>query len=214
MENNKDTNQFKQEYAYNAIKDSIVKEEYAPNQMISTRALCAKLGVSRTPVIEALKKLSYEGFVELIPNRGVTVTSIRPRDLLEIYQLREGVEGVAARMCTLNHPEDIIRQMEQCLQESEEAFRNGQYGKAISLDNRFHTLLITGSGNDKMLQITEALLHQSGRGNFLQATASERMKRSAVQHRNILKAIKKRDPDSAEKYAREHMHDVQSFVLS
>jgi DNA-binding GntR family transcriptional regulator len=142
------------------------------------------------------------------------VTSIRPRDLLEIYQLREGIEGVAARMCTLNHPEDIIRQMEQCLLESEEAFRNGQYGKAISLDNRFHTLLITGSGNDKMLQITEALLHQRGRGNFLQATASERMKRSAVQHRNILKAIKKRDPDSAEKYAREHMHDVQSFVLS
>ena len=210
--NNNNNN--KQEYAYNIIKDSIIKEEYAPNEMISTRSLCEKLGISRTPITEAFKRLSYEGFVEMVPNRGVIVSSVSARDLVEIYQLREGIEGVAARMCAQNQPMETIGQMRQCLDEGAEAFRNGQYGKAISMDNKFHTLLIAGSGNERMMQVMASILHQSGRGNFLQATATERMKLSAVQHRSILKAIMDRDPDQAEMHAREHMRGVQVFVLA
>ncbi|MDR0874752.1 MAG: GntR family transcriptional regulator [Clostridiales Family XIII bacterium] len=143
----------------------------------------------------------------------MTISTVSPHDAVEIHQLREGLEGVAARMCAVNHPEDIILQMEQCLDENAEAFLSGQYSKAIGFDNKFHTLLVAGSGNARMIQITEGILHQSGRANFLQATAAARMKRSAVQHRNILRAIKKSDPDLAEKYAREHMRDVQRFIL-
>lgn len=202
----------KQEMAYDAIKEAIIREELKPNQMLSTRTICARFGISRTPVMEAFKRLSYEGFVETIPDKGVIVTSLCLEDHLEFYQLREGVEGVAARLCAERQPADIIEKMELYLTEIEEAYEKDQYGFAINKDNEFHVLLVNGSGNQKIIANMRPVLEQSKRGTFLAATAPQRIHRSNEQHRVILEAIRTQDPKSAEEAARFHMQDVYLFM--
>ena len=202
----------KQQLAYAAIKEAIVREEYEPNEVLSGRVLCSSLGISRTPVMEALRRLAYEGFVRFVPAKGIFVSPARLDDLIELYQIREGIEGVAARLCALRQPDQIIREMNLCLTRGERAFRRGEYSEASNYDNKFHALLIAGSGNTKLQQFANPILEQTKRGTYLSATDSKRVERSSRQHKDTLEAIIAGDAEQAEKNAKAHMADVQEFV--
>jgi DNA-binding GntR family transcriptional regulator len=202
----------KQQLAYDAIREAIIREEYEPNQLLSGRELSSSLGISRTPVMEALRQLAYEGFVRLVPAKGVLVSSVRRDDMIELFQIREGIEGVAAKMCALRQPDQIIRRMDLCLTQAERAYRMGKYSAAVERDHEFHALLISGSGNARMLRLALPVLEQTKRATYFSATDPKMVERSLRQHRDTLNAIIAGDAEQAEKCAQKHMVDVQEYA--
>jgi DNA-binding GntR family transcriptional regulator len=202
----------KQQLAYEKIKEAIITEKYKADQLLSTRELSTDLNISRTPVAAALRRLAYEGFVEDIQEKGMFVSRVHIEDFIELYEIKMGMEGVAARLCAVRKTDRLIRQMEDTLLQYEKEVKKGNYLKAVQKDNEFHILLIEGAKNKRLENYMRVVLEQCGRAVTLSASDPVRME-TVIQpaHRKLLDAIIGGEPDLAEKAAREHVVDVQDF---
>ena len=127
-------------------------------------------------------------------------------DLLELYEIKEAIEAMAARLCALRKTDQIIKKMEDCLAKYEDQLSKGKYLKAVDTDNQFHMLFISGARNSRMENYMRVVLEQSKRGVYLSASDPYRMKNIIVPtHRRILDAIKEGNG--------ELMQDVQKFFV-
>jgi DNA-binding GntR family transcriptional regulator len=202
----------KQQLAYDKIKEAIITEKYKTAQFLSIRELSSELGISRTPVAEALRRLAYEGFVDAIQDKGMFVSRIHIEDYIELYEIKMSMEGLAARLCATRKTDHLIRQMENILLEYETEFRSGNYLKAVQKDNEFHMAFISGSMNSRLENYMRIVLEQCSRAVTLSASDSVRMETVIIPaHRKILSAIAEGNPDLAETAAREHVVNVQEF---
>jgi DNA-binding GntR family transcriptional regulator len=202
----------KQQLAYEKIKEAIITEKYKADQLLSTRELSADLNISRTPVAAALRRLAYEGFVEDIQEKGMFVSRVHIEDFIELYEIKMGMEGVAARLCAVRKTDRLIRQLEDTLLQYEKEVKKGNYLKAVQKDNEFHSLLIEGAKNKRLENYMRVVLEQCGRAVTLSASDPVRMETVILPaHKKILDAIVAGEPDRAEKAAREHVVDVQDF---
>jgi DNA-binding GntR family transcriptional regulator len=202
----------KQQLAYDKIKEAIITEKYKTDQLLSTRELSAELGISRTPVAAALRRLAYEGFVDEIQDKGMFVSRVHIEDFIELYEIKMGMEGVAARLCAVRKTERMIKQMEDTLLHYEKEVKKGNYLKAVQRDNEFHAAFIAGSKNTRLENYLRIVLEQCGRAVTLSASDPIRMEKVILPaHRKIFDAIVAGNPELAEKAAREHVVDVQDF---
>ena len=202
----------KQQMAYEKIKEAIITEKYEPDQFLSGREICATLGISRTPVMEALRRLAYEGFVESVPDRGIFVARVRFEDFIELYEIRLGMESIAARLCAVRKTASDLERMEEALLFYENETKKGNYLKAIQKDDEFHMLVISGAKNSRMENMLRIVLEQCSRAVTLSASAPNRMEQVIIPaHRKIFDAIADGAPDRAEIAVREHILNVQEF---
>jgi len=202
----------KQMLAYEKIKEAIITEKYKADQLLSTRELSAELGISRTPVAAALRRLAYEGFVEDIKDKGMFVSRVHIEDFIELYEIKMGMEGVAARLCAVRKTDQVLRQMEEALLRYEKEVKAGNFLKAVQTDNAFHTAFIAGAKNTRLENYLRIVLEQCSRAVTLSASEPERMDKVILPaHRKIFDAISAGDPERAEAAAREHVTDVQEF---
>jgi DNA-binding GntR family transcriptional regulator len=202
----------KQQLAYESIKEAIIRDELGPEQLLSCRELSIQIGISRTPVMEALRRLAYEGFANYVPDKGMFVSKVRFEDVLELFEIREGLEGIAAKLCAARRTHALILQMDACLKAYEKEFREGNYSQMANKDTEFHLLILSGARNLRMENYLKLIIDQSRRGVFLSATDPERIENCImVIHRRILAAITAGDGVEAEKAIREHLAEVQGF---
>jgi DNA-binding GntR family transcriptional regulator len=202
----------KQVLAYEKIKEAIITEKYKPDELLSTRELSADLGISRTPVAAALRRLAYEGFVDDIQDKGMFISRVHIEDFIELYEIKMGMEGVAARLCAVRKTDRLLRQMEDALLQYEREVTHGNYLKAVQKDNDFHSAFIAGSKNTRLENFLRIVLEQCARAVTLSASDPGRMEKVILPaHRRIFDAIAGGDPDLAETAAREHVVDVQDF---
>lgn len=202
----------KQHLAYDKIKEAIITEKYKTDQLLSTRELSAELGISRTPVAAALKRLAFEGFVDEIQDKGMFVSSVHIEDYIELYEIKMGMEGVAARLCAVRRTDKTIKQMEETLLQYEKEVKKGNYLRAVQKDHEFHITFIEGAKNKRLENYLRVILEQCSRAATLSASDPVRMEMViSPAHRKIFDAILKGEPEFAEKAAREHVVDVQDF---
>ena len=170
-----------------------------------------KLGVSRTPVREALRQLELEGLVTIVPNKGAYVTSISRKDVEDIYKIRSLLEGLCARWATKNITEQQILDMEETLLLSEFHLKRNGKVKTIQvseLDSKFHKVLYEAS-NSRILEHLLTDFHKYVKmTRQMSVGAQDRAEQSIEEHRAILDAIKAKDADLAEKLADEHVMKV------
>ncbi|NLB29213.1 MAG: GntR family transcriptional regulator [Clostridiales bacterium] len=203
----------KQQLAYDNIKKAIITEEYAPNRMLSTRELSAKFGISRTPVMAALRRLAYEGFVDEIPDKGMFVSQVHIEDFIELYEIKMGMEGIAARLCAVRKTDALLNQLEDILLGYEQCIRDEDYLNAVRKDTEFHSVFIAGAKNQRLENYMRIILEQCGHAVTLSASAPGRMETVILPaHRRIFEAISRGEPELAEKAARDHVADVQDFL--
>ena len=141
--------------AYEEIKRLIVSGEFPPDTFLSERQLAARLGMSKTPVHIALKRIETEGFVVISPQQGIVVRGLAPADILDQYELREAIESFVVRKLagTLDAPRVAL--LRQSLSEQEAALRGGDFARCLELDAAFHLLLasLLGNGFNSILAI-------------------------------------------------------------
>ncbi len=190
---------------FNKIREDILAGVYQENEELKENTLAQELGVSRTPVREALRQLELEGLVNIIPNKGASVTGITLKDIHDIYMIRSYLEGLCARWACEHITEAQIGALEEILYLSEFHARRSHFDQLVELDNRFHELIYAASGSKILDHVLSDFHHYVERIRKMTLASPNRASKSSQEHAALLDAIKKRDGDLAETLAHEHI---------
>ncbi len=198
--------------AYDRLRDSIVSGELAPGEALLEVRLAERLGMSRTPVREALRVLARDGFVEAQAARGYVVPRGSVEDLRELFDLRESLEGLAARSAAVRATAAEIAEFERLCQ---------KYDRARDLDawtrigTEFHRGILAAARNRRLARTLDALNAQIVMTRRSVLSAGETRHDAARRaHRAILDAIAARSPDAAERAARDHVRATYESALA
>lgn len=198
---------------YEILLEDIATRKFQPGERLIEKDLADKLGVSKTPVREALSRLERGRLVEVLPYRGAFVAKLSYDDVIEIYDLRGVMEGLAARRAVKKIEEKQIEELRSIIQSLEDCVNNGDLESYSVFDLKFHDLLGSISGNSRLLQMLQSLRNQI---KILMSTSvilPGRAANSLAEHERIMDAIVKGDADLAERFAREHVKKVKEAVL-
>jgi DNA-binding GntR family transcriptional regulator len=195
------------ERTYEAIKSAILVNRLPPGTPLSVPELARQLGVSRSPVREAVQRLIYDGLATHAPNRGAEVSTVDIEDLRQLYLVREQLEGLAARLATEHLDADSLAELRGILAEHEEALGGpgGEISAHIELDRRFHRTLRELAGNP---HLTAALEPMAGRSHFALHSlwrSPDAPRLALDEHREIVDAMVAGDPELAAEAARRHI---------
>ena len=201
---------------FRRLREDILSGVYKENDELREAAIGEELGVSRTPVREALRQLELEGLVSIIPNKGAYVTGISLKDVHDIYMIRSMLEGLCARWATRYITEEQIEELEEVILLSEFHLKRKSADKmgaekaqqVSELDGKFHKVLYHAS-NSRILEHVLSDFHKYVKmARTMSVEEESRAEKSIEEHRSILEAIKSRDEDLAERLANEHIMKV------
>ncbi len=190
---------------FTKIREDILSGKYTENEELKEISIGQELGVSRTPVREALRQLELEGLVKIIPNKGAYVAGISNKDVHDIYMIRSYLEGLCARWACENITKEQIDAIEEVIYLSEFHVKKQHFEQIVELDSKFHELLYASCGS-KILGHLLRDYHQYVH-SIRKITLSDpsRAENSNAEHSAILEAIRNRDAENAEKLAHEHI---------
>jgi len=181
------------------IKSQIIGGIYGPGETLLESRLSEELGVSRTPIREAIRLLELEGLVEVTAKKGAAVLGISTKDVQDIYAIRQLVEGLAARWATERLTSIEIRELQKIFDLMEFYANKQDVEEVAELDNRFHQIIYEASGS-KILKLTLGNLHQYVQMARLESLkVHDRLPHTIDEHRAVLEAFLVKNPDAAEK---------------
>ena len=190
---------------FNRIREDILSGNYNEKDELKEAAISKALGVSRTPVREALRQLELEGLVSIIPNKGAYVNGITARDIYDIYVIRSYLEGLCAKWACENITEEQIESMEENIYLSEFHIQKEHWDQIFELDNRFHMVLYEASGSKILEHILADYHHYVERVRKNTLSSQERARKAGAEHKAILQAVRDKNEALAEKLANEHI---------
>ena len=193
---------------YRALQALLARHHFAPGQKLNVEALARDLGVSRTPVWEALKKLEVEGVVRTRPRKGVYIAALDADKAREIYVVREVVEGLAARLAAGNITAAELRALERSLDAQEAAGAAGDVLAYSQADIEFHNIIVQATRNETLIRILRGIYGQILVLRLQTLNLKGRLRPSVLEHKRIFAALKSGDPERAERAARRHMQMV------
>ena len=199
----------KKEIAYTQIKQAIINNEFTSDTLLTEAFLCSKYELSRTPVREALQQLASEGFVNFTQDKGFSIAQIGLEDCLQIYEMREALEGMAARLCSIRISEAEFGQLEDLLAASRDAYEQGDLKLSMVKDMDFHRCVMRASKNTRMEQSLNNLIELSSRLTF--KANAEIVELSLKQHEELLQAIKASDKERSEAIMRRHVATSKKY---
>jgi DNA-binding GntR family transcriptional regulator len=188
---------------YEALRRNILDGELPPGHRLRSDVLANELKVSRTPVREALRKLETEGLVDA-SRSGLVVRQSSEEDLVEIFYLREALEGMAARLAAENATRAEIDELHALFEDMEAVAARGDIALVRKLTGEFHLLVCRASHNKRLIQSLQGLLDHVRQAQSSTLYMPGRPADALKEHRALLRAIAKRDPDLAETLARQH----------
>jgi DNA-binding GntR family transcriptional regulator len=197
---------------FNKIREDILAGVYQENEELKENTIGLELGVSRTPVREALRQLELEGLVTIIPNKGAYVTGITSKDIHDIYMIRSYLEGLCAKWACDHITEAQIEALDEVLYLSDFHARRGHNEQLVELDNKFHELIYKASGSKILEHVLTDFHHYVERVRKITLSRPSRATKSSAEHAAILDAIRRRDGKLAEALANEHiMNTIQNI---
>ena len=193
---------------FDKIRSDILSGKYKRGEELVESSIGKELGISRTPVREAIRQLELEGLVQLVPNKGAFVTGISEKDVRDIYLIRARLEGLAARMAAKNITPELLDAMEETVVLSEYHAKKEHYEQVCEMDSKFHKLLYKASGS-RILEHTLTDFHQYvQRVRMASIMKKRRMEKSNDEHDAILTAIREHDEEKAELVATRHISNT------
>jgi DNA-binding GntR family transcriptional regulator len=197
------------EIAYLAMSEWLVSGELEPEEPIVEADIASWLGMSRTPVREAIVRLQKEGLVKVIPRRGVFVNRVSWQELQEVFAVREALEGMAARIAAgvVNEEKlaDFGRQFDEAdAMEDPDARVQNMY----ETGNRFHEWLVVSCGNKMIIDAIDGYMTITHVACHASAKAPGRIEEAFNEHRKIFESLRRRDPDGVEKAMRFHISNT------
>lgn len=199
--------------AYQSIRHEILELRFTPGEALSEYQLASMLGISRTPVREALKQLEYEGLVRTVPQKGVFVTQMTAADINEIYQIREPLESLAGRMAAVSMSDQDAEELEGLLLAAREEARPGNLQRAFETSRQFHMRIIEATRNRRLATLLGTLDDQVHRIRHLSPRGPGRLTATIEEHLAVMHAIRARDPDRAAAEMVRHMRNARENAI-
>lgn len=196
--------------AYRILKEAIIKGEIKTNTRLTLIDISQQMGISITPIREAINQLSSEGLVKIIPNKGIVINEISMDDYQEILQIRAALEGLiielALKKITDKNIEDlmeIVRQMETAVEKDNRLDYN-------ELDIKFHDFLLNIAGNHRLKEVYNRIILQDHNNKFRLRTLklSYRMRGSLQEHKSIAYCVKERNIAESIRKSQEHIYSI------
>jgi DNA-binding GntR family transcriptional regulator len=206
------------EQTYRFLKDRILKREIHPGEKISVEEIAHGLGVSRTPVVNALKILESDGLVDIVPRRGTFVTHLNARDVAELFEIRQIIELHAAEQVFREGKINLfLDAIERPMSQMQGAIADGDYvdyEMFINADRDLHMNLVRFLDNRRLIQIYSDLnIHmQVARAHYLETV--ENAVQAQKEHESMLNAIKARDLNELKRDLSDHIGNVRKRILT
>src|SRR5690554_5430838 len=186
------------EIVFETLRDAIINQVLRPGERLMEIQLAEEMGVSRTPVREAIRKLELEGFVVMLPRRGAYVAGISMKDILEVFEVRAALEALAAGLAAERITEEELEEMErQLVKEAEETEANN-LRSIVEIDTTFHDLLYKAARNERLIHFVNLLQEQLHRFRSASLARPGRSKTALDEHRKIIEALADRNAKLAE----------------
>lgn len=203
--------------AYAALKSAILDNTFPPGYQAAEIDVAAQLGMSRTPVHEAVIRLQEEGLVELLPRKGVLVREISAGDIREIYELTIALEGMAAEVLALQPlsttKKSILDRLETETRAMESALKKNDLDTWAAADDRFHKALTSECGNGRLSRVASTIRDQTHRTRLLTLRLRPPPEKSAIEHYAIIEAIRQGDAGGASKSAANHRRRASQIMI-
>ena len=194
--------------AYRVLKRAIIRGDLTPNSKLLLNEISKSLGISNTPIREAINKLSSEGFVKVIPNKGIIVKEINIDDMREILEVRAFLDGMVAKLTTKKISDKEIRDMMEIINKMEHCVKVDDRLTYNDLDIKFHDFLLTIAGNNTLKKIYNNLIVHGHRFRLRTLKIPDRMEKSLKEHLEIALRIKERNSDEANRVSQEHIENI------
>ena len=196
------------------LESGILTGKYPVGSALTEQTISQDCGVSRTPARAALQRLEQEGLVKLVPNKGAIVVGISTHDLIDIYQMRMRVEGLAARLAASRLTEADKVRLSENVELAEFYIARGDAQKLRDLDSNFHEILYNASGSRMIEQTLTDLHHKIGVWRAKSLNDPIRVRESVAEHRAILDALFAGDSELADTLVSQHVERALSKLLS
>lgn len=192
-----------------AIRDGVLK----PGERLMEIHIAEQLGVSRTPVREAIRKLELEGYVIMMPRRGTYVSNLSIKDINEVFEIRTSLDSLASGLAAERITEDELEQLQRLLVEIGIAIKEQDMDKIVETDMKFHDMLYQASRNDRLVGIIFNLREQLTSFRAKSMSYPGRLEATLEEHRKIVDTIAQGDVEAAKKAAEYHMECSENTLL-
>ena len=199
---------------YLELKHKILTGEIVSQTRLMEIDLSEKMNVSRTPIREAIKKLSDDGLVKIVPRRGAYVANISIKDMLDVFEVREDMEGFVAKLAAQRINDKEKEELCKIAAEYDEALAKAEDKESIiELDEKFHNFIVGCCGNDTLSELVKYVQELSLRFRYLYYNDYSLYKSTAEQHHKIMDAINNGRAEEARKEADAHVKSLKEFVF-
>ena len=199
---------------FNTLEDAILNGVYKEGDSLNELKLSRSLGVSRTPVREALMQLELEGLVKNIPNKGAVVVGVSAQDVEDIYEIRIRIEGLAARLCAEKITQEELQELEACVALQEYYLKKPDCAKEMGeLDGDFHRIIFAASKSRPLQNVLTNFHNYIRRARAVSVCVGKRAQESVAEHRAILDAITNHDGEMAERLTAEHIKNAKENIM-
>ena len=204
------------EQTYDFVKEAIISLRFAPGSPLLENQLSKQLGISRSPMREALARLEREGFVEIVPWRGARVQEISRRYVVELYQVRSSLEGTAARLAIPNLGREELEAIKKAMAEFALQIEGGDTAAFYRHEVEFHDLFVMRCGNDLLQRTLIGMRDHINRvRNYLSLHAIPRHEAiSCREHQMVLEALLSGNGELAESAVKQHLDNVLARIAS
>ena len=200
--------------AYETLKQAILAGQFEPGDRLIEHKLASQLGISKTPVRDALGRLEKEGLVVNVPFRGAVVRELSMEDAVEIFEIRQALDAMLIRAASERLTDRDLAEIEELLDDADKALAAGDRATAAELGARYHHIVQQHARRDRVVSILRNLEDQVKLFRIVSERVVGRLEKSSHEHRRVLDALKRRDPAAAEKAIRAHHASFLSYLLS
>ena len=208
-----DTYQPLREAVCETLREAIRKGILEPGERLMEVQLAEELGISRTPVREAIRKLEQEGYVIMMPRRGTYVSDISTNDVKEIFEIRSALESLATGLAARRIEPEELETLQNLLVEIEGYIAKNDIEKIVETDIKFHGLLYQVSRNERLVNIINNLKEQLARFRTLSMSYPGRLQETLEEHSEMVEAIANGDVSAARDAAEHHMERAEKTLL-
>jgi DNA-binding GntR family transcriptional regulator len=201
------------QHVFDNLKQAIIRGNITPGEWLVESHIAQMLGISRTPVREAIHKLEREGLIERQPRGGFTVLGLGRDDIEETFGIRSVLEGYAARLATLKHQSNELKALEKKIEEFQVCLNKRQLDVLPVINTEFHDLLYALSKSPRLIHMINALRDQIFRFRQMILKDDKLANISNEDHIQMLKFMRKRDAEGVERLVKEHILRGQDEVL-
>ena len=198
---------------FNTLRQAILRGELKPGERLMEIQLANKLGVSRTPIREAIRKLELEGLVLMIPRKGAEVAEITEKSLRDVLEVRRALEELAVQLACEKITKEEIRELERVAKEFQQVVKSSDITEIAEVDVRFHDIIYTATDNQKLIQLLNNLREQMYRYRV------EYLKRDGVfpqliaEHEAIIRHIENNEKEKATEVMCRHIDNQVETVI-